>query len=109
MDAGQSQEDIKNSFIALYPDKSFAVGTPSVPYDMTANIHQGEIIVPKNFSDGLRNGDLQMGSQAEVVTELKKLNSKVEKLEKANEAMAFYQQQQLDISVRAAQAERIAV
>ncbi len=42
----------------------FATGTPSVPYDMRADIHQGEIIVPKTFSDGLRSGDLVLGGES---------------------------------------------
>ena len=44
----------------------YAVGTASVPYDMTANIHKNEIIVPATFSDGLRNGDLTMGNNDDV-------------------------------------------
>lgn len=46
---------------------SFAVGTTNVSNDMTARIHQGEIITPKNFSDGLRNGDLVMGQTSNMV------------------------------------------
>ncbi|MBV5342186.1 hypothetical protein JZU68_00725, partial [bacterium] len=51
----------------------FAVGTPNVPYDMTANIHKGEIIVPQNFSEGLRNGSLNMGSNKELIEEIRAL------------------------------------
>jgi hypothetical protein len=40
----------------------FAAGTPYVPGDMSAYIHKGEIIVPKTFADGLRSGDLSLGS-----------------------------------------------
>jgi len=54
--------------------QQFAVGTTSVSHDMNARVHQGEIIVPSNFSDGLRGGDLTMGNQTEVIVELKKNN-----------------------------------
>ena len=39
-----------------------AVGTPYVPADMPATVHQGEIIVPRTFSEGLRAGDLALAS-----------------------------------------------
>lgn len=35
-------------------DKSYAVGTDSVPYDMNANIHKGEMIIPAKQSETLR-------------------------------------------------------
>jgi hypothetical protein len=54
---------------------SFAVGTPNVPYDMQANIHRGEIIVPRDFSDGLRSGDLTMGSNVDVSNKLDRNNA----------------------------------
>ena len=53
---------------------SFAVGTPSVPFDMMAQIHKGEMIVPTTFSDGLRNGTLNMGSNEEQIQLLKQQN-----------------------------------
>jgi hypothetical protein len=42
---------------------SFDVGTTSVPRDMVAQIHKGEMIVPANFADGLRRGDVALGGQ----------------------------------------------
>jgi hypothetical protein len=35
----------------------FDSGTPFVPFDMPAMIHQGEGIIPKSFNEGLSNGD----------------------------------------------------
>ena len=51
-------------------DVSYAVGTTNVPYNMKANIHKGEAIIPKNFSDGLRSGDLMIGSNKDLRNEL---------------------------------------
>lgn len=39
----------------------FAVGTPRVPRDMAAMIHSGEGIIPKDFMDGIRSGELTLG------------------------------------------------
>ena len=39
-----------------------AVGTPEIPQDMVATVHQGEIVVPKTFAEGLRSGDLMLGN-----------------------------------------------
>jgi len=35
----------------------FESGTPFVPFDMTAVIHQGEGIIPRTFNDGIRSGE----------------------------------------------------
>ncbi len=64
--------------------QGFAVGTPNVPNDMLANIHKGEIIVPQTFSDGLRNGSLNMGSNKELIEEIKALRKQVEEQSKIN-------------------------
>ena len=48
--------------IAEVAKNSFAVGSPNIEQDQLANIHRGEIIVPKTFSDGLRDGDLMLGN-----------------------------------------------
>lgn len=40
---------------------SFAVGTPEIPSDMLANVHQGEMIIPATFAQGIRSGDLTLG------------------------------------------------
>lgn len=41
---------------------AFDVGTGFVPKDMMANIHAGEIIVPRTFSDDIRAGNLTLGN-----------------------------------------------
>lgn len=64
---------------------AFATGTPNVPFDMTADIHRGEIIVPRDFSDGLRSGDLQMGNNKQIVDAINTLISKVESLENSQD------------------------
>jgi len=46
---------------------SYAVGTPYVPFDMTARIHQGEIIVPKMQSDEIRAGRSALGGAQTTV------------------------------------------
>lgn len=40
--------------------RPYAVGTSSVPYDMIAQIHKGEGIVPRTFMDSIRAGELQL-------------------------------------------------
>lgn len=37
-----------------------AIGAGNIPSDMPANLHKGEIVVPKTFADSLRSGDLVM-------------------------------------------------
>lgn len=46
--------------IATIAQQQFAVGTPEIPRDMTATVHQGEMIVPATFSDAIRSGDLTL-------------------------------------------------
>ncbi|MFZ4857904.1 MAG: tape measure protein [Desulfuromonadaceae bacterium] len=58
-----------------YP--AFATGTPSVPYDMVANIHQGEIIMDRASSDVLRKYGIPTSGSAdnkETIAELKETN-----------------------------------
>ena len=40
---------------------ALAVGTPNVPYDMMAQIHEGEGVIPKTFMDGVRSGEISIG------------------------------------------------
>jgi hypothetical protein len=54
--------------IATIAGQSFAVGTPEIPRDMNARVHQGEMIVPATFSEAIRSGELSLsggGGQAQ--------------------------------------------
>lgn len=53
-------ESIKGEIRNTYG--SFAVGTPYVPHDQLAQIHQGEMIIPRTFADGIRNGEMSLGN-----------------------------------------------
>lgn len=46
--------------IATIESQSFDVGTPNVPQDMMAQIHQGEAIIPASFADAIRSGQLSL-------------------------------------------------
>lgn len=50
------------SVMAVIPQASLDVGTANVPSDMLANIHAGEMVIPKSFSDSIRSGDIAFGS-----------------------------------------------
>lgn len=39
---------------------SFAVGTPDITSDMVANVHEGEMIIPKSFASAIRSGELSL-------------------------------------------------
>nr|DAU19715.1 MAG TPA: tail tape measure protein [Caudoviricetes sp.] len=41
----------------------FDVGSPYIEHDQLAMVHQGEIIVPRTFADGIRSGDLALSSK----------------------------------------------
>lgn len=59
------------AFAAVAAFDSFDVGTPNVPRDMLAQIHQGEAIVPARQAQKWRDGDLGIGggnSQPDVHT-----------------------------------------
>jgi len=51
----------KIKLIADQPLPSFAVGSLNVPKDMTANIHKGEMIIPKPFAESVRSGEATVG------------------------------------------------
>lgn len=46
--------------IGTIASQSFAVGTPKIPHDMTAQVHKNEMIIPATFSDAIRSGDLSL-------------------------------------------------
>lgn len=45
---------------------AFAEGTPNVPRDMFANIHKGEMVVPANFAESIRSGDVSLGGGGDI-------------------------------------------
>jgi hypothetical protein len=77
--AGAPDEDLR-AYISPYMRKlgipGFAVGTNYVPYDMVAQIHKGEAIVPAPFNPAA----FQSGGNAEVVAELRQTNAQLAKV-----------------------------
>ena len=64
---------------------SYAVGSSYIPSDMTANIHQAEMIIDRQSADVLRKYGIQVNGSAdnrEVVAELKELNVKSAAMER---------------------------
>lgn len=57
--AAAAAEGTVMSFQALVP--ALAVGAGYVPHDMLAQIHQGEMVVPRPFADSVRSGDTTIG------------------------------------------------
>lgn len=42
---------------------AFAEGTPNIPTDMIAQVHEGEMIIPSTFAESLRKGDLSLSKK----------------------------------------------
>lgn len=82
---GMSQSDVLAWFKRQDPTlPTFASGTNFVPEDMIAQIHQGERIVPAADNAELMSSMGNRNRTNEVlVTEIKKLNQKIDSLEKA--------------------------
>jgi len=74
---------------------SFAVGTSSVPFDMTANIHAGEEITPRPFVDARKAAQQETNDllarlanpNAEVVAELKAVRRELADIRRTNQNM----------------------
>lgn len=47
--------------IASQPLPSYDVGAVDISEDQIARVHQGEMIVPASFAEGIRNGDVSLG------------------------------------------------
>lgn len=62
----------------------FAVGTPNVPYDMLAQIHKNEAIIPATYNQGIQRGDIMLGDTSGIVDRMDKLISRIEALEETN-------------------------
>lgn len=60
MAAAVTAQGLEN--VAKIAGVQFASGTDYIPQDMVATVHQGEIIVPRTFSDALRSGDIALSS-----------------------------------------------
>ncbi|MGF6212325.1 tape measure protein [Comamonas sp. 4034] len=70
---------------------SFAVGTNYVPYDMTANIHQGERIIPAADNRALMAAlNTQGGGNAELVQEVRALRAELQAINANTAAGAEY-------------------
>lgn len=70
---------------------SFATGSPRIEYDQLAHLHKDEIVAPKTFADGMRDGDLIMGNNnkvVEAIDSLKKITIKqAQEIQKMREAL----------------------
>lgn len=80
-DAAGAPDEALRAYIAPYMRKlgipGFAVGTNYVPYDMVAQIHKGEAIVPAPFNPAA----FQSGGNVEVVAELRRVTDRLEKVQ----------------------------
>lgn len=54
--------------IQAEPLPSYAVGAVDVSKDHIAEIHQGELIIPKTFAEGIRDGDISLGDSSSSVS-----------------------------------------
>ncbi|MCT7596433.1 hypothetical protein [Aliarcobacter butzleri] len=70
---------------------SYAVGSARIEYDQFAQLHKDEIVTPKTFSDGIRNGDLVMGDNNKVVDAINSLKditvAQAREIQKMKEAL----------------------
>lgn len=82
---------------------SFAVGTSNVPYDMIAQIHQREMIIPATFAESIRQGQMTLGGGSNsmdngiIRQELRLMNDKLGKVIAIQNRQLTTQRQQLGI------------
>jgi hypothetical protein len=70
---------------ALNGGASYAVGTDYVPYDMTANIHQGEMVIDQASSNVLRKYGIRTsggGDNKALVAELKEATAQLKSIDR---------------------------
>lgn len=60
--------------IAAEPLPSYAVGAVDIDRDQIAQLHQGELVIPKTFAEGIRDGDISIGG-AESKVEVTIINN----------------------------------
>lgn len=77
-----------NSFASQYELPSFDVGTTYLQKDGPIYAHKGEIVTTPTMSDGIRNGDLTLGNNNEVVNKLESLERKLSTLIEINASQA---------------------
>lgn len=56
------------SILALIPEASMAVGAWDLDRDMVAQLHQGEMVVPTTYAEGMRNGGGMGGGDSYSIT-----------------------------------------
>jgi len=80
-DLGWFNKDKKSQVSAMYaelisaiqstPLPSYAVGSMDLPRDMVIQAHAGEMVIPKNFSDQLRDAKMSIGPAFRDMQELR--------------------------------------
>ena len=83
------QDDIKKSLkLDGYKLPSYDVGTSYIPKDQIANVHKGKMIIPRDFAESIRNGQLNLGANninynadiSSLRSELRLINDKLGKV-----------------------------
>ena len=66
--------------ITAEPLPSYAVGAVDIDRDQIAQLHQGELVVPKTFAEGIRDGDISIGG-SESRVEVTIINNSAERVD----------------------------